>query len=178
MDLTTRKLSDTEKKVLSLGPKFRPSLPKIPLDEYIIATETYFQMNKLEPEAAAYLRTTVQHHLNNIIQKTKYSPPKCNLSKNDWAAIKALKNYSTIIIIPADKGNKTVVMDRIKYEEQFFDRIQTHIKINYDPTSRNSKSINDAINCIHKTKPRKTCKQTKDAQPLILTRTNITKFKI
>ena len=126
LDLTTRRLTEAEKKVLSLGPKFRPSLPHIPFDEYIIATESFIKSNKLDPEEATKLRLTVQNELTKIQQKSIYRPPKCNLNAQDWAAIKSLKNDKTIIIIPADKGNKTIVMDRQSYLNKLKECIQTY----------------------------------------------------
>lgn len=176
LDLTTRRLTETEKRVLSLGPKFRPSLPHIPFDEYIIATESFIKSNKLDPEEATKLRLTVQNKLTKIQQKSIYRPPKCNLNAQDWAAIKSLKNDQTIIIIPADKGNKTIVMDRQSYLSKLKERIQTHTILPEDPTPQYTNKINNAISIITKTKPPPNPKRDKSKQ-LILARANLNSFK-
>ena len=45
----------------------------------------------------------------------KSQPPKQNTSKTERQAIKSLQDDDSIIIIPPDKGNATVVMDRVEY---------------------------------------------------------------
>ena len=42
--------------------------------------------------------------------------PKCNINKEERADVKDLKNNDTIIILPADKGKATMVMDVEEYE--------------------------------------------------------------
>jgi hypothetical protein len=81
LNLSSRPLSDIELRVLSLGPKFRPSLPHFPLDAYIFATDQYIQSYNIKTEEAAVLRTNytisqnpgntnppdpTSHHLNGL----------------------------------------------------------------------------------------------------------------
>ena len=51
--------------------------------------------------------------VRQILEKSKSSKP--NISKVERQAIKLLQDDDNIIILPEDKGNATVVMDRVKY---------------------------------------------------------------
>ena len=62
-----------------------------------------------------FLDTTIdfinQQNLNNL------SKNKNNLSKDDWQALKELKNDESIVIKEADKGGAAVLMDSAHYEQ-------------------------------------------------------------
>ena len=47
-----------------------------------------------------------------ILKRAK--PPKPNLSKAEKRAIEELKQYDDIVFLKADKGNNTVVMDKLE----------------------------------------------------------------
>jgi AraC-like DNA-binding protein len=151
LNLSSRHLSDIEIRVLSLGPKFRPSLPEFPLEQYILATEQYIQSYRLEPAEATILRSTVANDLTIISRKNTYNSPKCNLTPREWAAIKALKADQSIIIIPADKGNKTIILDKDVYLQKLQDRVSSHTTINKDPTRQKESAINRVLSAITKT---------------------------
>uniref|UniRef100_A0A2D4IM57 Uncharacterized protein n=1 Tax=Micrurus lemniscatus lemniscatus TaxID=129467 RepID=A0A2D4IM57_MICLE len=78
---------------------------------------------------------TIRHQVTNILCTSK--PPKGNLHKGEQKALQVLNNNSSIIILPADKGNATVVMDRKDYETKLTDLLQdsTYKPINMDPTT-------------------------------------------
>ena len=48
----------------------------------------------------------------------KQALEKSNISKMERQVIKSLQDNNSIIILPADKGNATVVMDRVEYSNQ------------------------------------------------------------
>jgi hypothetical protein len=58
LNLSSRPLSKIELRVLSLGPKFRLSLPQFPLDDYIYATDQYIQTYNVNPEKIKELCST------------------------------------------------------------------------------------------------------------------------
>ena len=62
-------------------------------------------MRTLDSEHADTIRRTV----NGILQQAK--PPKANITKEMQEALKNLKQDDTIIILPADKGRFSVVLD-------------------------------------------------------------------
>ena len=65
---------------------------------------TATQQNKLRPGVSNALRMA--------------RPPRPNLSYTQKTALKDLCKDNTIVILPADKGNVTVVMDSFLYKEK------------------------------------------------------------
>ena len=53
-----------------------------------------------------------------ILKRAK--PPKPNLSKAEKRAMEELKQYDYIVILNADKGNNTVVIDKLEYDKKLF----------------------------------------------------------
>ena len=50
-------------------------------------------------------------------------PPKDNLSKDESKALKELQSDTSIVILPADKGRSTVILNREDYLEKCMDHI-------------------------------------------------------
>jgi hypothetical protein len=126
INLSSRTLTDTELNVLARGFNFRPSLPDVPIKDYILATEAYIKTANLDDTNSNFLRNTIVHEIEHMKRKQKHNPPKSNLTPAEWKAIKSLKEDDSIIIIPADKGNKTVVLPKDLYLSKLEDRIKTH----------------------------------------------------
>ena len=59
------------------------------------------------------IRLEVRQALRSVDKKSRL-----NLDKPKWAALGRLRRDKTIIILPADKGNSTVVMDREDYDKR------------------------------------------------------------
>ena len=76
----------------------------IPVNEIIASTEAVAR--KLDSNIAEQLRAGV----SNALRTTR--PPRPNLSYTQKTALKDLRKDNMIVILPADKGNATVVMDR------------------------------------------------------------------
>ena len=53
-----------------------------------------------------------------IQKKTASPPPNRNVTREEEEALKELKNNEKIVILKADKGNATVVMNTEDYEEK------------------------------------------------------------
>ena len=113
VNLSSRTLTDAEERVLRRGLNFAPAPRKIPTMDIAAAIEAVAR--RMVNEEAADLRGSVR----NILKKAKLPPP--NLQKDERAAIKALKEDKNITILPADKGNATVVMDTSQYVEKVKD---------------------------------------------------------
>ena len=55
--------------------------------------------------------------LCNNLKKGK--PPRtCHLSQSEHQAMRKLQEDNEILVLPADKGNVTVVMNKLDYREQ------------------------------------------------------------
>lgn len=55
--------------------------------------------------------------VRQVLEKLK--PSKLNFLREEKLAIKTLQSNMSIIILPADKDNTPVVMDKLKYSEIF-----------------------------------------------------------
>ena len=56
------------------------------------------------------------HSIEQDLHRQKYKESKKeNLTKEEYKAIKSLKNNTDIIIKPADKGSATVILDKQSY---------------------------------------------------------------
>ncbi|XP_072030495.1 uncharacterized protein [Amphiura filiformis] len=69
---------------------------------------------------------------------------KSNLSKDEKIALKDLRKEDTILILPADKGKSTVVLDKEDYEEKvniMLNDDKTKEKLKSDPTARYKKKL-------------------------------------
>ena len=80
---------------------------------------------------------------DNIRAKTslvlqKASLPKDNLSKKQRQALHSLKEDKEIIILPADKGRATVILNKEDYIKKCNDHLDSgpYIKLKKDPTER------------------------------------------
>ena len=70
-----------------------------------------------------------------ILQKA--TPPSPNLSRAELKALHELRNDKDIVILPADKGNSTVVMDRSLYRQKMNAMLEDPVyqRLKSDPTS-------------------------------------------
>ena len=79
---------------------------------------------------------------------SKVKPPPTNFDKKMHMAVKGLKRDKDIVILPADKGNMTIVMDRSVYEEKLNDMLRddaTYRQLRKDPTTRIETKVKKAI---------------------------------
>ena len=86
------------------GANFTPAPTKLPLPHTIAAVEE--GARQLSEEDAENLRERVCGILRHA------RPPKDNLTKEQRKALKELRSMGDEVILPADKGNATVVMTR------------------------------------------------------------------
>jgi hypothetical protein len=70
-----------------------------------------------------------------IIKNT--SLPRNNLSKTERAALKTIKNNRNLTILPADKGNATVVLNTSNYKQKITSLLEdpAYRKLAKDPTN-------------------------------------------
>ena len=90
---------------------------KILSNKDIIAT-TEEAVKDIEKEEADTIRAKVSLTLQNS------KPPKDNLSKDERKALKELQSDTSIVILPADKGRSTVILNREDYLEKCMDHIK------------------------------------------------------
>ena len=197
LNLSDKPLSDSQERVLARGFKFRPSLTKIPEIEMITATESVITTSKMNKEKAALLRNTVVTELKRMHHLEKKRPTKSNLSPAEWAAVKQIREDKSLIVIPADKGDKTIRMeygctdaDRSDGEEdmepmivgentylaKLKDRVKVHHKIKEDPSCKHEKKLNSALDRMKK-KKKKEAQSTEGKEEMIIVRSDLDRYK-
>ena len=136
-NLSKRPLTPSEKKVLSRGQGFAVTPKKLPIDEYIVATELMCTSLSNKSEAAA-LRGEIRTLLENE------NKPISNLPKNEIKALEDLRRDKSIVILPADKGKCLVVMDREEYVTEMEKKLAdtaTYKRLTKDPTQEIRKTL-------------------------------------
>ena len=163
INLSSVDLTEDETRVLSRGFKFRPTLRELPIQEIIIGTEALIKSAKVEPDIAIRLRGKVSKEIDRMLALEKRRPTKQNITKKEWVAVHRLKQDQERIIIPADKGDKSIVMNYTgsdktqeheedasvileyqSYLDKLEDRIQHHGKVE-DPAKKHEKALNSAL---------------------------------
>ena len=74
--------------------------------------------------------------------------PKNNINKKEHEAIKNLRNNENIVILKADKGGATVVMNRIDYNTKMKEHLTTtgsYKKLENNPISKVIKEVKKDI---------------------------------
>ena len=89
------------------------------MEEFIQSIEP--SIRKLEKQKADDIRIQINQVLKNV------KPPKSNITRLEYQAIKGLRADTSIHILKADKGNTctTVVMDRSEYDQKVKDILDT-----------------------------------------------------
>ncbi|XP_072043052.1 uncharacterized protein [Amphiura filiformis] len=137
VNISDRALSEDEKSVLSRGLNFAVSPKEIPVSEFVTSTESVCKLLNDENEAEI-----VQAEAIRVLKSCK--PPKNNISKGERTAIQDLKKDDNIVILPADKGRSTVIMnksDYIKKSNDLLNDTTTYKKLKTDPTSKHKKQL-------------------------------------
>ncbi len=146
-NLSSRPLSGTEKDVLARGLNFSVAPTRIPHVELITATESAIRNNNLNPSEGEELRAKVTASLVNA------KLPSSNLNKLEREAIKTLGSDKDIVILPADKGRCTVVLDKSEYHNKVCELLsdsKTYEPLKRDPTSGYRKKVIDHLQLLEK----------------------------
>ena len=145
VNISQYKLDKDQERVLAKGLNFAVSPEQIPYDDFIVATEKACW--GLPQEQSELLRAEIAGTLKNA------KPPKSNLDKGERRALKSLQKEKSILILPADKGKATVVVNTNNYEEKVNNLLQdgkTYEKMDSNPTSRYKKTLVDILKRLKK----------------------------
>lgn len=78
-------------------------------------------------------------------------PPKSNISKAEFEALKSLNNNPNVVVLKADKGGGVVILDRDDYKKKMLDHLcnsGSYRKLNKNPIKKVSKAVALAIKSI------------------------------
>ena len=88
---------------------FAPAPRKIPVPQIVVAVEC--SLKKVEENAAVEVRQKVI----GLLRKAKLPPS--NITPSQREALNSLKKDTSVVILPADKGRATVLLDQPDYEQ-------------------------------------------------------------
>ena len=140
INLSTHHLSTAERSALERGFNFANSSNRILTASIKAGVETWLRKCK-DSTRAERARATVAGVLRTA------RPPKQNSSSQEGEAINALRKNKDIIVLQADKGNATVVLDTVDYEKKAM-AILDHSpfrQLQKDPTSRIEARVNNTL---------------------------------
>lgn len=141
-----RDLTEDELNVLKKGLGFAPAPEIIPEKEIICAVEA--SLSKVTDDKANIIRSQV----SNVLTKAKKQPVKDNLTVRERKALGNLKKRSDIKILPADKGNVTVVLSTEEYKRKVAELLNdpAYVKIQRDPTAVKERKMKQVIEDIRR----------------------------
>ncbi|XP_064479104.1 uncharacterized protein LOC135392319 [Ornithodoros turicata] len=147
-NITSRQLSPLETSVLAKGHGFNLTTARPPLAKMVAAVE----------DGIRHLDSSIQEQvrLKAIGIMSKIQKQQChNITREEHKALRSLQEDSKIVILPADKGNSTVVLDRQDYDGKIRDLLDnsTYENLKKDPTSQIQTKLNKILADIFKKYP-------------------------
>ena len=130
INMSSRQLTHIETDLLAKGLNFSITSKTLPNKDIIATIED--AVKDLEKEEADTIRAKVSLTLLNS------KPPKDNLSRDERKALKELQSDTSIVILPADKGRSTVILNREDYLEKCMNHINNgpYQLLKKDPTTK------------------------------------------
>ena len=139
-NISSRPLDKTETHILSYGLKHSVTSKRIPTETIVSSVETVLSRQRDLSESA---KDDIRSRIASTVQSA--SIPDNNLTKDEQQALKQLKNDNNIVILPADKGRVTVVMDKTDYFDKMDALVndkQTYEELKRDPTPALQRKLN------------------------------------
>ena len=134
---SSHKLTQAEHNILTRGLNYAITPRKIPHEQFILATELACERIPDQGQKAQ-----LRNEVAGILKSAK--TPTSNITKEEEKAIKNLAKNNNIMILPADKGRTTVVMDTTQYETQMHNMLldtTTYEILKKDPTEDKKKKL-------------------------------------
>ena len=85
----------------------------VPTDDIVSSVESVLARQRELPEST---KDDIRSRIASTLQSASLTV--CNLTKEELHALKRLKNDKDVVILPADKGRVTVVMDKKDYTDK------------------------------------------------------------
>ena len=136
VNLSKYKLNSAQTSVLAKGLNYAIAPQNVCAEEFVLATE--MACKHLPQSESTQLRAKIA----SVLKSSK--PPKTNVTKAEREAISVLKKEADIVILPADKGKATCILDRENYEEKVNAMLsdkKTYGEIKDDPTPKYKRKL-------------------------------------
>ena len=144
-NLSLMPLSEEQERLLAWGPKFSIKPKQPPVSEYIAAVEQ--ACSRLDKGEVEEMRVEVKKALKRVQCNPR---PFSNVSKQEYKALKELKEDKKRIIFTTDKWVSLVIMDRTEYNKKAEELLNTgtYKKIPEDPTKKQKNKLISILNNI------------------------------
>ena len=144
-NLSDTPLTKEQERLLAWGPKFviRPKKP--PVGEYVVAVEQ--ACSWLSQGEADELRVEVK----KILKKAQNKPrTTSDITREEFKALKELKEDKNRIILTADKGVALVIVEKNEYIKKAEELLntETYKKIPEDPTNKQKNRLTNILKNI------------------------------
>lgn len=139
VNLSSRPLTQIENSVLSKGLNFSVVPKSVRVLDFVTAIES--TVSQLPEEEGDRFRCEASLLLNKI------PVPKPNLEKEEFKAVSILGKDDTVKVLPADKGNATVVLDAETYKEKITETLQAgkYTLLTKDPTESFERKVANTL---------------------------------
>lgn len=135
-------LSESQQSVLTKGLNFAPTPKKCDIPSVITSVEEALRRCELNSETSGLVRSRVVGALRKPFSASS------NLTPAELSALKQLRADTSIVILSADKGQTTVVMDRDEYDDRLLSMLQdtaTYNELNRDPATHKNEFTSPLI---------------------------------
>ena len=148
-NISSRPLDENETQVLSYGLKHSVTPKRIPTDDIVSSVESVLARQR---ELTELTKDDIRSRIASTLQSASLTD--CNLTKDELHALRRLRNDKDIVILPADKGRVTVVMDKKDYTDKMDSLVndkQTYEPLKRDPTPALQQRLNSKLLDLKKT---------------------------
>jgi hypothetical protein len=145
MNVSSKELSPDKKSVLSRGLGFATVHDERDKLNFIAAVEPV--VNNLRNVSIDDKNLIRQR----IVTSVNSAPKVNNLSLTENRALKSLKQDNSIVIVPADKGRATVVMDKEEYNDKIrshLSDLETYVEVENNPTNTLQNKVNSELKLL------------------------------
>ena len=122
---------------------------QIPTEAIVSSVEAVLSR---QHELSESTKDNIRSRVTSTLQSA--SLPNSNLTTDEQRALKRLKTDQNIVILPADKGRVTVVMDKTSYNDKMDSLVndkQTYEVLKRDPTPALQRKLNNKLLTLTKT---------------------------
>ena len=122
---------------------------QIPTEAIVSSVEAVLSR---QHELSESTKDNIRSRVTSTLQSA--SLPNSNLTPDEQKALKRLKTDENIVILPADKGRVTVVMDKTDYNDKMDSLVndkQTYEALQRDPTPALQRKLNNKLLTLKKT---------------------------
>ena len=135
-------MNESHISALSKGLNFALAPRKVPTAHLVTTIEAASRMSGVSETVAAKTRMSVIGAVSRAKMPPRNVPPK------EMKALKDLACDEDILILPADKGKATVVMNKADYDAKMLTMLRdenTYCPVKKDPTSSLEKNMNSML---------------------------------